>query len=185
MSRKLTRSHLRSIDQSIASTSAQQTLVQPNTYPPRTIAQHSPLHPQINFNLLSSSAPTQQTRPMSQTIPQTLGHGPHPIDTITFTNSVGTTHVKHPLTTAELRGQWGHENYHLLDEMMRLLIKLYFNEREWKGHQTVLMRDRASSLIVIFEEILEYGFAVRVEEIRGRIYRSTVSNGSNGEGIHL
>jgi hypothetical protein len=118
---------------------------------------------------------------MSQTIPQTLGHGPHPIDTITFANNAGTTRVKHPLTTAELRGQWGHENYHLLDEMMRLLAKLYFNEREREGHQTVLMRDRASSLIVIFEEILEYGLAVRVEEIRGRVHRSNVSNGTGGD----
>jgi hypothetical protein len=118
---------------------------------------------------------------MSQTIPQTLGHGPHPIDTITFANNAGTTRVKHPLTTAELRGQWGHENYHLLDEMMRLLAKLYFNEREREGHQTVLMRDRASSLIVIFEEILEYGLAVRVEEIRGRVYWSNVSNETGGD----
>jgi hypothetical protein len=118
---------------------------------------------------------------MSQTIPQTLGHGPHPSDTITFANNAGTTRVKHPLTTAELRGQWCHENYHLLDEMMRLLIKLYLDEREWKGHQTVLMRDRASSLIVIFEEILENGLAVRVEEIRGRVYRSNVSNGTGGD----
>jgi hypothetical protein len=122
---------------------------------------------------------------MSQSVPQTLGHGPHPSETITFTNNVGTTHVKHPLTTAELRGQWAHENYHLLEEMMRLLIKLYLNEREWKGHQAVLMRDRARSLIVIFEEFLEYGLAVRVKEIRGRVYRSTVSNGSNGERMHL
>jgi hypothetical protein len=118
---------------------------------------------------------------MSQTIPQTLGHGPHPIDTITFANNAGTTRVKHPLTTAELRGQWCHEIYHLLDEMMRLLAKLYFNQREREGHQTVLMRDRASSLIVIFEEILEYGLAVRVEEIRGRVYRSNVSNGTGGD----
>jgi hypothetical protein len=119
---------------------------------------------------------------MSQTIPHTLGHGPHPSDPITFANNAGTTRPKHPLTTAELRGQWGHENHHLPDEMMRLLAKLYLNEREGHGHQMVLMGDRASSLIVIFEEILEYGLPVKVEEIRGRVYRSTVSI---GEGIHL
>jgi hypothetical protein len=119
---------------------------------------------------------------MSQSIPQTLGHGPHPSDPIIFSNNAGTIRVNHPLTAAVLRNQWRQQNYHLLDEMMRLLIRLYFNEQEWEGHQTALMRDRARSLIVIFEEILEHGLAVRVEEIRERFYRSNVSN---GDGIDL
>lgn len=106
---------------------------------------------------------------MARPIPDILGNGPQIGDHISLPDDQGQTEVRHPLTTALLRQQWPYEHYHLLGEMLKVLLMYYLEERELMGHQTRPMQDKARSLVVILMEILECGVPVKVGEV---VYRS-------------
>lgn len=109
---------------------------------------------------------------MSQIIPYNIGTNTtsHLSDRISFAGGAGTTRVNHPLTTAVLRQQWPREHYNLLDEMLRLLLRYYLEDREVGGHQTQMMQGRAQTLVVILEEILVNGLPMMLVE--KKVYRT-------------
>lgn len=78
--------------------------------------------------------------------------------------------IYHPLRVAEdLRQGWGEKNYSLLDALYQSLLKVYVEKRTTEGHRAVAMKDRARSVLAVFEEMLEKGSDMMVD---GKLYRT-------------
>ena len=90
-------------------------------------------------------------------------------DQITFPSREGTIYtvtVWHPVrVTEDLRDQWGEEYYDLLPALLVALIKKYLERRTTEGHRSDLMRARATSALVVVEEILDKGFSFTLEGV--------------------